>query len=80
MVVALREVAVRGEIHTILDYAVDMLQAREGGGRAGGCAGYGRAGVWTAGGALRGLPISTFVSKLEPLPAQTPSSNRATIL
>ena len=39
MVVALREVAVRGEIHTILDYAVDMLQAREGGGKGGGVRG-----------------------------------------
>jgi len=29
MVVALRDVRVRGEIHTIIDYAVDMLQSNE---------------------------------------------------
>jgi hypothetical protein len=28
MVVALRDVRVRGEIHTIIDYAADMLQVR----------------------------------------------------
>jgi hypothetical protein len=28
MVVALRDVHVRGEIHTIIDYAADMLQVR----------------------------------------------------
>lgn len=29
MVVALRDVRVRGEIHTIIDYAADMLQSHE---------------------------------------------------
>lgn len=28
MLVALRDVRVRGEIHTIIDYAADMLQVR----------------------------------------------------
>lgn len=44
MVVALRDVRVRGEIHTIIDYAVDMLTSGVG------CGGGGRRGLPRAGG------------------------------